>query len=149
MRLLPSNRSSEPSARSPLIPQFGALTGLALTELLRQPACFMIAATSVILTVLLPMATSIQLGQQERLSRDSALAFEFMFGMMLAGYAAASTLHNECRSGTVLTVLSKPVGRAVFFLAKFTAVAALLVCFAAESALAALLLWTRQRVKMT
>jgi hypothetical protein len=119
--------------------QYSALIGLSATELLRQPVCFLLTLTSVALTVLLPLAASVQLGQQGSLARDGALASELLFGVMLAGYAACSTLHNECRSGTILTVLSKPVSRSALFLAKFLAVTAILLLFIFESTAATLL----------
>jgi hypothetical protein len=119
--------------------QYVALFGLSATELLRQPVCFLLTLTSVAVTVLLPLATSVQLGQQGNLARDGALAFELVFGVVLAGYAACSTLHNECRNGTIFTVLSKPVSRSTLFLAKFLAVSAILLLFIFESTAAALL----------
>ena len=118
---------------------FAALAGLALTELFRQPATFLLILTHIAFTVLVPLCVSHQLGQQTHLAVDSALAFEFVIGLILAGYAASSTLHNECRSGTILIVFSKPVGRLMFFLAKFTAVALLLAFFVFCSSAAAVL----------
>lgn len=73
------------------------------------------------------------------MARDGSLAFEFMFGLLLAAYAACSTLHAEINSNTVLAVLSKPVGRDLFFAAKFAGVAALLLLFALCATAAALL----------
>lgn len=119
--------------------QFTALAGLAATELFRQPACFLLVTCSVALTILVPLAVSHQLGQTSRLAIDSALAFQLVFGIILAGYAACATLHNETRSGTILVVFSKPVSRLLFFAAKFTAVASVLVFFTYCSAIAALL----------
>ena len=119
--------------------QLVALTGLALTDLFRQPATFLLILTNLAFTILVPLCVSHQIGQQSHLAVDSALAFEFVFGLILAGYAACSTLHNECRSGTILIVLSKPVSRMMFFLAKFAAVAFLLAFFVFCSSTAALL----------
>ncbi len=119
--------------------QFGALTGLAVTELFRQPACFLLILCGCAFTVLVPLAVSHQLGQATHLTVDSSLAFELVFGMILAGYAACSTLHNECRSGTILMVFSKPVGRLMYFLAKYTAVSILIAFFIFCSSAASLL----------
>lgn len=119
--------------------QFIALTGLALTDLFRQPATLILILANITCTLLVPLAIAHQLGQQTHLAVDSALAFEFVFGLILAGYAASSTLHNECRSGTILIIFSKPVGRLMFFLAKFTAVALLLAFFVYCSGAATLL----------
>lgn len=119
--------------------QFLSLAGLALTDLFRQPATFLLVMTNSALTILTPLAVSHQLGQQTHLAVDSALAFEFLFGVMLVGFAACSTLHNECRTGTILIIFSKPVGRLMFFMAKFTAVTVLLLFFVYCSGAATLL----------
>jgi len=116
-----------------------ALTGLALSELFRQPATLLLILTNVVCTILVPLAVSHQLGQQTHLAVDSSLAFEFVFGLILAGYAACSTLHNEYLSGTILTIFSKPVGRLMFFLAKFSALAVLIVFFVFCASAASLL----------
>jgi len=119
--------------------QFLALTGLAVTELFRQPASFLLILTSTSCTVLAPLALSFQLGQETHLALDSSLAFEFMFGIILAGYAACATLHNECQSGTIMIVFSKPVSRVMFFLAKYLAIALLILFFVFCSSAASLL----------
>lgn len=119
--------------------QFLALAGLAATELFRQPACFLLIVCNVSLTILLPLSVAHQLGQTTHLAVDSALAFELVFGVILAGYAACATLNNECRSGTILIVFSKPVGRLLFFLAKFAAVTLVIAFFIYCSSMAAVL----------
>jgi len=116
-----------------------ALAGLAATELFRQPACLLLILGSNALIILVPVLVAHQLGQTEHLAVDSSLAFTLVFGIILAGYAACSTLHNECRSGTILIVFSKPVGRLLFFLAKAAAVSLMLAFFVYCSAAASLL----------
>ncbi len=121
------------------VKQFLALTGLAATELFRQPACFLLIVCNVALTILLPLSVAHQLGQTTHLAVDSSLAFELVFGVLLAGYAACATLYNEGRSGTILIIFSKPVSRLLFFLAKFAAVTLVLAFFVYCSGMAALL----------
>lgn len=118
--------------------QFFALAGLAATELFRQPVVFLLILSGTVFVILTPLAISFQLGQQARLAVDSSLAFEFMFGIVLAGYAACSTLHQECRSGTILIVFSKPVSRLMFFLAKYLAITGVIAFFVLCIAAAAL-----------
>ncbi len=119
--------------------QFFSLVGLAVTELFRQPAVFLLILVSTAITVLVPLAIFHQLGQENHLTVDSSLAFEFVFGVILAGYSACATLHNECRSGTILILFSKPVSRLMFFLAKYMAVSILLGFFVLCSTAASLL----------
>ena len=118
---------------------FVHLTRLAFTELVRQPVCLLITLASVALSTALPLMIAHQLGQQGGLARDGALAFELTGGTILAAYAAFSTLSREMRSGTILTILSRPIGRGTLFLSKFTAVALLVALFTLCSVCAALL----------
>jgi len=124
---------------TPRLMPFVGLTRLAFTELVRQPVCLLIALASVALSTALPLMIAHQLGQQGGLARDGALAFELTGGALLVAYAACSTLSREMRSGTILTILSRPIGRGTLFLAKFVAVALLVVLFVLCSACAALL----------
>ena len=121
-----------------VIPLFH-LTRLAFTELVRQPVCLLITLASVALSTALPLMIAHQLGQQGALARDGALAFELTGGAILAAYAAFSTLSREMNTGTILTLLSRPIGRGTLFLAKFAAVTLLVVLFTVCSAFAALL----------
>ncbi len=119
--------------------RFGVLTRLAFTDLVRQPICLLITLASAALSIVLPLLTAHQLGQQTDLARDSALAFEFTGGAILVAFAACSTLSTETRDGTILTILCRPIGRGTFFLAKFAAVCGVVALFVASSTCAALL----------
>lgn len=118
---------------------FRAIAGLAIKDLLRQPVCLLLVLTASVLIVFLPQAFAYQLGQQNTLARDSALAFQLVLGVLLIGYAAASTLHSELASGTLITVFSRPVGRVTFFIAKLAAVCVLIALFIWTTAASALL----------
>jgi ABC-type transport system involved in multi-copper enzyme maturation permease subunit len=60
-------------------------------------------------------------------------------GLLGAVLSASSSLARELRSGTALAVLSKPVGRAQFLLAKFVGLAAALTLMAYVNTVAALI----------
>lgn len=119
--------------------QFLTLASLTSVEALRQPICLLLTATCVILTALVPMLLMHTFGEEGKLVRDSGLALHFVFGVFIAGYAASSSLARERRSGTASAVLSKPVSRSVFFLAKFAGVAAVVALFSCCAVLATLL----------
>jgi hypothetical protein len=125
--------------------QLWILTSLTAAETLRQPVCLLLTAVCVVLTMAVPLITSHNLGESGRLARDSGLAFQLMFGLILAGYAACASLQRERNSGTLAAVLSKPVGRWTFFVAKFMGIAATVLVFSWCAALATLL---AQRVAM-
>ena len=111
------------------IRQFLALAGLTAIEAIRQPICLLLATSCVLLTALVPVLSLHNFGEDGKLARDSGLAAYFVFGLFLAGYAACSSLSREMRTGTASAVLSKPVGREMFFLAKFVGIACVILAF--------------------
>lgn len=110
--------------------QFMALARLTALEVIRQPICLILATTSAALMALAAVQ-SYQFGEDGKFARDSALAIHFFFGLITAAYGACTALSREFKSGTVLAVLSKPVSRNLFFLAKFAGIAALIVVYSA------------------
>ncbi|MBM4142148.1 MAG: ABC transporter permease [Lentisphaerae bacterium] len=121
------------------IRQVLVLAGLTALEALRQPICLLLTGTCVLLTALAPMLVMHVFGEEGKLARDSGLAFHFVFGMFVAGHAACACVAREIRCGTTATVLSKPVGRTLFFASKFAGVAAVVLAFSACATLATLL----------
>lgn len=119
--------------------QFLSIARLTIRDLLRQPVCLLVTLSAAVLILFLPQALAHQLGQQGNLVRDSSLAFQLLFGVALTAYASASTFHAECAAGTLLTLFSRPVSRATFFLAKLCGVALLVLTFVWISTSAALL----------
>jgi ABC-type transport system involved in multi-copper enzyme maturation permease subunit len=65
-------------------------------------------------------------GDEPKLVSNSVLAVMLLSGLFGAVLSASASLAREIRSGTALAVLSKPVGRAQFLLAKFAGLAAAL-----------------------
>lgn len=111
------------------IQQFVALSGLTALETLRQPVCLVLTVTSLTFIGILPAILTHTLGESARLIRDSALALHFTTGLILGCYAACSSLSREMRKGTAAAILAKPVGRDVFFLAKYTGIAVVMILF--------------------
>ena len=119
--------------------QFLVLAGLTAKETTRHPICLMLTLVCVLLCLLIPLLIAHELGEQGRLARDGALAFHFVIGLLIAGYAACSSLRREIQTGILSTVLSKSVSREIFFLSKFAGVAAVILLFSFCAALAAVL----------
>jgi ABC-type transport system involved in multi-copper enzyme maturation permease subunit len=65
-----------------------------------------------------------------KLVKTSALAVMLLSGLFGAVLSASASLAREIRSGTALTVLSKPVGRTQFLFAKFAGLAGALTVLA-------------------
>jgi len=109
--------------------QFLALAALTASEAVRQPICLVLTLTCVLLTILVPVLALHNFGEEGRLARDSGLAFQWIFGLLITGYCASISLSREIRSGTAATVLSKPVGRETLFFAKYAGVCIVVMAF--------------------
>jgi len=116
-----------------------ALAGLTALEVLRQPVCLLLVLLSITLTALLPFLILHRFGEDGKLVRDSAFALHAVFGICVAGYASTTALSRELKGGTASAVLSKPVSRDLFFLAKFAGVVGVVSVFSLCSGLATLL----------
>ncbi|MFH0909365.1 MAG: hypothetical protein V1929_11430 [bacterium] len=121
------------------VKQFFAIAGLTALEAVRQPIVLLLSTFTVVFIGLLPFFVIFTIGDTERLVRDSALSIQFVVGLVLGGYAACATLTHEIRRGTVGSVLSKPVNRVVFFLAKYAGIAIVTILFSTVAAVATLL----------
>lgn len=119
--------------------QFAAITRISLLDIIRQPGFLLIAAFGILFIAGLPVLLTQTLGESARLVRDNALAVHFAFGLVLGSYAASSTMSRETALGTAALVLSKPVGRGLFFFAKLAGAAAATLLFSLGAAMATLL----------
>ncbi len=98
----------------------------AFMELLRQPIFLLLMTASAIFAVFLASTPYFGFGEDDKLVKDSVLATMLLAGLFASVISASSSLAQEIRSGTALAVLSKPVGRVQFLLAKYVGVAAAL-----------------------
>jgi len=123
----------------PLLKRFVAIAGLTLLEALRQPILLLLTTTCALFILLMPVLLMHTMGESEKLVQDSALAAHFVGGLLLGGYAASAALGRELRRGTLATVLSKPVNRELFFVAKFAGVLGVLALFSIATGIATML----------
>jgi ABC-type transport system involved in multi-copper enzyme maturation permease subunit len=106
--------------------QFRNLAVNAFMELVRQPIFLLLLTGSVLFEIFLAVPYYFAFGDEMKLVKTSALAVMLLTGLFGAVLSASASLAREIRSGTALAVLSKPVGRAQFLLAKFAGLAAAL-----------------------
>ena len=95
-------------------------------ELIRQPIFLLLMTSSVLFEIFLAVPYYFAFGDEPKLVENSVLAVMLLSGLFGAVLSASSSLAREIRSGTALAVLSKPVGRAQFLVAKFAGLAAAL-----------------------
>jgi hypothetical protein len=106
--------------------QFFTIAVNAFMELVRQPVFLLLMTGSVMFEIFLAVPYYFAFGDEPKLVENSVLALMLLSGLFGAVLSASSSLAREIRSGTALAVLSKPVGRVEFLLAKFAGLAAAL-----------------------
>jgi hypothetical protein len=120
--------ASPSSALRPFV-QILTIARLTALETLRHPIFLLLSLTAVACILVVPIAIAHELGEQGRLARDSALAFQFGFGVLIAGYAAGSSLRREIETGILSTLLSKNIGRELFYGGKVVGIGAVLALY--------------------
>jgi ABC-type transport system involved in multi-copper enzyme maturation permease subunit len=94
------------------------------TEILRQPIYAVIIYTVLILFFFSPSVALLSLDDDNKLLREIGLSTLFLAGLFIAIFSASGAVAEEIDNKTIMTVLSKPVSRPIFILAKFFGVAA-------------------------
>src|SRR6266853_4527396 len=99
--------------------QFITIATNAFMELIRQPVFLLLMTCSAVFEMFLATPYYFAFGDEPKLVKNSVLAVMLLAGLFGAVLSASASLAREIRSGTALAVLSKPVGRAQFLLAKY------------------------------
>lgn len=94
------------------------------TETLRQPVYAVIIVTSLIMFVLIPSLTMYSLDDDTKFLREIGLSTLFLTSLFISIFAASGAVAEEIDNKTIMTVVTKPVQRPIFILAKFLGVAA-------------------------
>jgi len=119
--------------------QFFTIAANAFMELVRQPVFLLLMTASTMFEIFLATPYYFAFGDEPKLVKNSVLAVMLLAGLFGAVLSASSSLAREIRTGTALAVLSKPVGRAQFILAKYLGIAAGLTLLAYANMVIALL----------
>jgi len=92
-------------------------------ETLRQPVFCLIVFIAGYLIAFSPCFTMFTLLENVKLVQDMGLASIFLAGLTLAVFSAYNVISQEIEKRTVLTLMSKPVGRVEFILGKYLGIA--------------------------
>jgi ABC-type transport system involved in multi-copper enzyme maturation permease subunit len=97
-------------------------------ETIRQPIYGVIlVATAGMMVLNVSLAGfTLTMDGDDKLLMDLGLSTLLLSGLFLSAFSAAGVLSREIENKTVLTVISKPVGRPTFFLGKYAGLAAAL-----------------------
>ncbi len=94
------------------------------TETLRQPIFAIIIIFSLFLMLLAPSISMYTMDEDIKLLRELGLSTLFLAGLFIAVFSSTGAITEEIETGTITTVLSKPISRPVFVLGKFFGIAA-------------------------
>ena len=98
------------------------LTKNTFIETLRQPIYAILIGAALLLFLISPSLTMFTMSEDNKLLREISLSTLFLTSLFVAIFSASGAVADEIEKKTVLTVLSKPVGRPIFILAKFLGV---------------------------
>ena len=102
-----------------MVQRFYAIAVNAFVETIRQPIYGVILLATAVLFILNVSLAAFTLDDDDKLLLDLGLSTLLMSGLFLSAFSAAGILSREIENKTVLTVISKPVGRPIFVLGKF------------------------------
>lgn len=92
-------------------------------ETIRQPIYIIIILAALLLLILAPAISMYTLDEDVKLLRELAFSTLFLSGLFISIFSAGGAVTEEIDTGTITTVLSKPIPRPVFLLGKFCGLA--------------------------
>jgi ABC-type transport system involved in multi-copper enzyme maturation permease subunit len=99
------------------------ITKNTLIETLRQPVYAIIIFTALFMFIVSPPMTMYTMSDDSKLLREIGLSTLFLASLFIAIFSASGAVADEIENKTITTVLSKPVQRPIFIIAKFFGVA--------------------------
>jgi hypothetical protein len=108
-------------------------------ECLRQPIFVITLICTLTIIGLYPTNALFVFRSQQKLVTDGSLATIMLFGLITAVLCSSHTVSHEINSGTVLLILSKPVSRDSFIIAKILGILAAMTLFSVTAAIAVLI----------
>ena len=93
-------------------------------ETIRQPVYLVIILAAACLLAISPFISMYSLDDDNKLLRELSLSTLFLASLFIAIFSASNAIAEEIENKTISTVLTKPVKRPIYVLAKFLGVAA-------------------------
>ncbi|MBN2182827.1 MAG: ABC transporter permease [Sedimentisphaerales bacterium] len=93
-------------------------------EILRQPIYAVIIVIALLSFFISPSLTMYTMSDDNKLLREIGLSTLFLTSLFIAIFSASGAVADEIENKTITTVLSKPIQRPIFIIAKFFGVAA-------------------------
>lgn len=103
------------------------ITKNTFTKTLRQPVYAIIIIAALFLFFISPSLAMYTMSDDNKFLREIGLSTLFLSSLFIAIFSASGAVAEEIENKTITTVLSKPVQRPIFIIAKFLGVAAAVV----------------------
>ena len=111
------------------IQQSLAIARTTVVESIQQPVAFLIFASGVLSTLLVPVFQFHRFSEEGRLARDSGFSTMMVFGLALAVTTAGRAVAVEITRGTAAAIIGKPVSRSLFAISKWLGVCGVILLF--------------------
>lgn len=112
-----------------MLQQSLAIARTTVVESIQQPVAFLIFASGVLSTLLVPVFQFHRFSEEGRLARDSGFSTLMVFGLALAVTTAGRAVAVEITRGTAAAIIGKPVARSLFVVSKWLGVCGVLLLF--------------------
>lgn len=103
--------------------RFATIASSTVVETIRQPIFGVLLFATALLMVFNVSLAAFTLDDDDKLLLDLGLNTLLLSGLFLAAFSAAGVVSREIENKTAITVISKPVSRPLFIIAKFAGVA--------------------------
>ena len=103
--------------------QLLAISRNTFLESIRQPVVLVLLTVATLMLIVANLTATFTMDDDQKMLIDVGLATVFLFGALLAAFIATNVITREIDNKTVLTVVSKPVGRPIFVAGKYIGVA--------------------------
>lgn len=107
------------------------LSALALStfrETVRDRIFYLVAVFGFVMLASTAVLSPLTVGAQGKIMSDVGLAAMSLFGLLVVVFVGTNMVRKEMDKGTILTILSKPVGRREYLLGKFLGLNLTLLC---------------------
>jgi len=104
--------------------QLATIAHNTFTESIRQPIFVVLVLLGSLAMVINPQLAAYTMEDDNKLLIDMGLSTIFLVSLLLAAFTATGVFSNEIENKTVLTVVSKPVGRPLFVIGKYIGISA-------------------------
>jgi ABC-type transport system involved in multi-copper enzyme maturation permease subunit len=96
-----------------------ALAASTFLETVRYMIFYLVAIFGFIMLASTAILSPLTIGAQGKIMADVGLASMVIFGLLVVVFVGSSMVRKELDKGTIVTILSKPVGRREYLLGKF------------------------------